>query len=196
MLKKKEIIWREILNSVLEKKHWQFTQKKLANRFSISLSTVFNALKLPRQAGAIEVSGRYFIVEDKEKFLYLWATHRNLSKDVIYKTHSNLSVKEIEGYALPNIIYGAYSAYEKKHHDVPADYDKVYFYIEKDNLKKIKQRFPFKKGYENLIVLDADPFLKNYGHLTPDCQTFADLWNLEDWYAKDFLEGIKKKLLT
>jgi hypothetical protein len=195
MLKKKEIIWREILEQTLGQKQRQFTQKELAERFSISLSTVFNALKLPRQSKVIEVSGRNFQIRDLEKFLYLWATHRNLSKDIIYKTNCSLSVKEIEGLVPSEVIYGAYSAYRKKYNEAPADYDKVYIYVKKNNLEEIKQRFPIKKGYENLIVLEADPWLANYGFTTPDCQTFVDLWNLEDWYAKDFLEALKEKIL-
>lgn len=192
MLKKKEIIWRKILSSALEKKQLKFTQKDLAERFGISLSTVFNALKLPRQSGAIEVSGRNFQVRDTEKFLYLWATHRTIDKDIIYSTHSSLSVKEIQGSVPPSSIYGAYSAYEKRFHETPADYDKVYIYIEE--IEKVEQRFPLQKGYKNIFVLEADPWLKRYGAVTPVCQTFVDLWNLEDWYAKDFLESLKIKL--
>ncbi|MGB9680840.1 MAG: hypothetical protein ACPLYC_01390 [Minisyncoccia bacterium] len=190
-----EIIWREILYQVIEKKVGQFTQKALAQKFSISLNLVFQALKIPRQAKAIEVTSRGFRIRDKEKFLYLWATRRNLSKDIIYQTHSELSVKELEASMPPDIIYAAYSAYLKYFKEAPADYDKVYVYLEEENLKKIQKRFPPAKGYENLIILKADPWLKNYGPLTPLPQLFVDLWNLEDWYAKDFLNALKEKIL-
>jgi len=95
----------------------------------------------------------------------------------------------------PNVIFAAYTAFLKKYKQAPADYDKVYVYIEEKNLKEIKNRFPPQKGYQNLIVLKSDPWLKNFGKLTPDCQTFVDLWNLPEWYAKDFLNALKEKIL-
>lgn len=191
---KKEILWREILYQAIENKKIMFTQKDLAKKFGFSLSTVFNALKVPRNLGAIEVKGRGFFIRDKEKFLYLWATFRNLKKDIIYKTQTNFSVFEIEANAPPKIIYGTFSAFLRKFKEEPADYDKVYIYANKKDLPEIKKRFPFQKGYENLIILEKDPYLQKYGKLTPSVQIFVDLWNLSEWYAKDFLNNLKEKL--
>lgn len=190
---KKEIIWREILFQAIENKKFEFTQKELAQKYGFSLSTVFNALKIPREASAIE-GKRGFKIRDLEKFLYLWATFRKLKKDIIYQTAVKKGVFEIEGEMPAAIIFGAYSAFLKKYKEAPADYDKVYVYIEEENLGEIKKRFPPQKGYQNLIVLKADPWLKNFGKITPDCQTFVDLWNLPDWYAKDFLNSLKEKI--
>ncbi len=191
---KKEIIWREILYQAIEKKNTVFRQKDLAEKYSFSLSTIFNALKAPRRAGIIEVTGRDFRMRDAEKFLYLWATHRNINKDVIYKTHTAKSVREIEGEAPAGIIFGAYSAYVQKYKDAPADYDKVYFYAKEKDLSEIKKRFPTKKGYENLFVIKRDEYFKNFGNAVPDAQTFVDFWNLGDWYSKEFLKGLKNRL--
>jgi hypothetical protein len=195
-MSKKEIIWREILFQAIEQKNWQFTQKELAAKFGFSLSTVFNALKAPRQIGAIKVTGRNFQVIDIEKFLYLWATARNLKKDIIYQTRVDESVLNIEGLMPPSAIYGAYSAYRLKFKNAPADYDKVYIYSA--DTEEIKKRFPMVNAVKiktpNLIVLKADEFLKNYGQTTTLAQTFVDLWNLSEWYAKDFLNAIKGKI--
>lgn len=191
---KKEILWREILYQAIEHKKTEFTQKDLATKFSFSLSTVFNALKIPRQAGAIKVTGKNFRVVDSEKFLYIWATHRSIEKEKIYETYTGKSVQETEGMMPPEIIFGCYSAYTKRYQDAPADYDKVHIYSDRKNLINIKERFPKKKGEPNLFVLQADPLLKNFGWTTPDVQTFADIWNLKEWYAKDFLNAVKKKL--
>lgn len=57
---KKEIIWREILYQATEKNIYLFQQKEIAEKFNFSLSTVFNALKIPRQIKALEISGRGF----------------------------------------------------------------------------------------------------------------------------------------
>lgn len=189
---KKEIIWREILFQAIEKKKKQFRQKDLAAKFNFSLSTVFHALKIPRSTGAIKVGGRFFTVVDLEKFLVIWATFRNLEKDIIYKTHVDLLPIKIEGEMPDSVIYTAYSAYRLKFKEAPADYDKVCVYTK--NLDRIKKRFPLKKGYENLIVLKADKFLKNYNSIPPFAQIYVDLWNLKEWYAHDFLEALKKKI--
>jgi len=191
-MKKKDLILREILNQALEEKGKEFTQKELASKFKVSLSTVFNALKGPRKIGAIKVTGRNFSVINLEKLLYFWGTIRDLSKDVIYETHVDGSAPEIESLMPPGVIFTAYSAYVRHFKIPPADYDKVYIYF--DNLKEIKRRFPKRKGYINLIVLKPDPYLKKYGSIAPLSQMFADLWNLSDWYAKEFIEDLKEKI--
>ena len=84
-MNKKELIWREILMQVLDQKVYQFTQKKLAGKLGVSLSTVFNALKAPRQSNIVQVTGRNFRVRDPERFLVLWGTARNISADKIYE---------------------------------------------------------------------------------------------------------------
>ena len=189
---KKEIIWREILFQAIEKKKKQFTQKELAKKLGCSLSTVFNALKTPRQTGAIDVRARFFVLLDIEKLLTIWATQRNLGKEIIYKTRVDLPSLKIEGEMPAKIIYTAFSAYRLKFKDVPADYDKVYIYT--TDLPEIKKRFPPKKGLENLITLKADNFLVKYGTIAPLSQIYVDLWNLKEWYARDFLEALKKKI--
>jgi hypothetical protein len=193
---KKEILWREILHQAIENKKLEFTQKDLAERFNVSTSTVFNALKIPRESGAIEVSGRNFSIRDTEKLLYLWATHRNVNREVVYKTHFSSGPKEIEGMMPDKAIFGAYSAYTRKYEETPADYDKVYVYADSKTLEEIKKRFPKKKGYANLFVLKADLELSKFGVLAPDVQTFVDIWNLKDWFAKEYLESLKRKMIA
>ena len=192
---KKEIVWREILFEALENKKIQFTQKQIAQKYGFSLSTVFNALKIPRASGIIE-GKRGLRISDIEKMLYIWATFRKLKKDIIYQTAVNKNIFAIEGEMPPSVIFGAFSAFVKKYKQAPADYDKVYVYIEKNRLPEIKNRFPKQKGKPNLFVLSADSSLRQFGKITPDCQTFADLWNISDWYAKDFLSALKEKMFS
>ncbi len=195
-MNKKEIVWREVLQKAIEDKKNEFTQKELAEKFGFSLSTVFNALKIPRQTGAIDVSGRNFVVRDVEKLLYLWATHRNLGREIVYQTHVEATVKEIEGGMPAGAIFAAYSAYAQKFGEAPADYSQVYVYAGESVLEEIKKRFPKKRGYINLFVIESDVFLKNFEEVSPDVQIYADLWNLKDWYAKDFLKALKEKVLN
>lgn len=191
-MSKKETIWRHILCETLQDRGKLFTQKEIALRFRFSLSTVFNALSIPRKSGAIEVTGRFFRVRDMEKLLLIWATARNIQKDMIYKTHVDLPPRAIERDMPPKTIFGFFSAYRLKYQDPPADYDTVYVYSERT--EDIMKRFPPKKGFANFLVLKPDSFLSGFGTITPDPQTFVDLWNVSSWFAKDFLDALKRKM--
>lgn len=201
MLSKKEIIWRHILTEALTNKITIFTQKDIASYFHFSTSTVFNALHIPRKSGIVEVTGTFFRLRDFEKLLYLWATHRNFKRDIIYKTYvESKNPLEIEGKMPPDVIYGAFSAFRFIHKEAPADYSEVYIYT--DNLEEMMRRFPQaaekrtrkSRRKANLYVLQPDPFLKSFGKITPDPQTFVDMWNIPEWYAKDFLQALKLKM--
>ncbi|MDP2947143.1 MAG: hypothetical protein Q8N88_03430 [Nanoarchaeota archaeon] len=192
---KKEVVWREILNNALAHKIYKGTQKEIARKYGFSLSTVFNALSIPRQIGAVSFGGKGFEVSSVEKLLYLWATLRNLKKDIIYQTAVLKNIREIEGEIPPGTVLGAFSAFKRKYGEIPADYDKVYVYIKEKDLEKIKNRFPQKAGYNNLIVLKADAWLESFREAVPDCQIFVDLWNLSEWYAKDYIDALKQKIL-
>lgn len=194
MISKKEVIWRFILHSAFVEKNFVFTQKDIAGRFSVSVSTVHNALKLPRLSGAIFVTGRNFRVTDKEKFLLMWATHRNLTRDIIYQTRVEQDAARIEGMLPPPAIFAAYSAFREKYRDAPAEYEVVYAYAAAEDLPIFRKRFPPADGSPTLVVLEADPALSLFGAITPDVQTFVDLWNLPHWYAKDFRDALKEKL--
>lgn len=194
-MKKKEIIWREILYQGIEQKKFDFTQQELAQKYQFSLSTVFNAIKVLRPSGIITVHGRGFKLINIEKFLYLWGTARRLSKDIIYQTHYPAEALEIEAQMPPEVIFGAFSAYLKKYQDAPSEYDKVYLYLSPDHLNRFQERFPAASGPDNVFVLAADPWLKDFGSVTPDGQTFADLWSLPEWYAKDFAEALKERII-
>ncbi len=192
---KKEIIWRYVLTQALDEKRLIFTQKDIAKLFNISTSTVFNALRVPRKLGAIEVTGRFFRLVDKEKLLILWATMRNIQKDVQYSTYVAEEPKKIEGCMPADCIFGAFSSYRLKYQDAPADYDQIYVYS--NNLDEMKKRFPpvvGKKSTKNLFILKPDPYLSAFGSFTPDVQTFVDLWNIPKWYSKDYLDALKKKM--
>jgi len=191
-MKKIEIIWRELLFSGLEKNERHFEQKKLAKKFGFSISTVFQALKIPRKMGAVRVTGRFFILENPEKLLYHWASVRSLEKDILSAFRIEDPVFEAEGKMPPEVIYGAYSAARLKLYVPPSDYDKIYVYS--DQPEKIKERTIVTKGVPNLFVLKPDKFLSLYGQKTTLAQTFVDIWNLRDWYAKEYTEALKEKI--
>ena len=214
-MKKIEIIWRELLYQVLDKRKLpagplreaseegrSFTQKEIAAKFGFSTSTVFQALKIPRKMGAVRVTGRFFILEDIEKLLYHWASVRSLEKDIMFSTHIDLPILEIEAKMPPSVIFGGFSAAREILGGVaPAGYDTGYVYAKSP--AEVKKRFEVGKGppalrarqgRPNLVVLKADGFLASYGQVTTIAQTFVDIWNLPFWYAKEFTKSLKEKI--
>ncbi len=188
-MKKIELIWRDILTEALEKREILFSQKDLAIKFDVSTSTVFHALKIPREIGAVEVTGRNFSLIDFEKLLFFWATQRNLKRDISYSTYSPLPIREIEGLMPKVVIPTAYTSYRWRFNETPADYDKVYFYSL--SLGEVAERFPKNQGTEpNIFILEADQWLNRYTPTPPLVQLFVDLWNLDQWYAKEFQQAL------
>lgn len=193
-MKKIELIWREILTKALEDRTTSFSQKTLAHHFSISTSTVFHALKKPKACGAITVGGRGFELVDFEKLLFLWATERKFSKEVMYQTQAEIPIFQIEGSMPHGVIPTAYTAYRFLFNDAPADYDVVYFYA--STADEIARRFPKSKKGKLIVILEADPFLSTYHPAPPLVQLFADIWNLPQWYAKEYHTALLEKIHT
>lgn len=193
-MKKIETIWHHLLDSAIEQHKYQFTQARLAQDFGYSLSTINLALVKPTAIGAIRKSGKFFVVADPLKLLYLWATVRNLDKDLIFQTYSTLPVHELEGLAPPTAIYGGYSAATLILGEPPADYSTVYLYLDSQDLVEIKLRYPtLKSGPTQIIILQKPP----RPPLTPHTSlphTFVDIWNLRDWYAHDFTLALEDKI--
>lgn len=196
-MKKIETTWHYLLNSALTEKKFKHTQQELAKQLNLSLSTVNHALRGPTQIGAVRKASKFFVLEDFQKLLYFWASLRNLEKDIIYKTVVADSVNQIEGSIPPQAIYAAYSAGRKILGQAPADYSKVYVYLQDDNLEETKKRFPplGKKGGEpNLFVLKGPVVVNGDEGCTSLSQTFVDIWNLRDWYAQDFTQALAEKM--
>jgi len=186
---KAEIVIREVLES-----RKRLTQLELSKLLGFSLSTINNALKPLAEMGAIELKMGIKIV-DKHKVLLYWANKRNLQKDIVYRTFVPKEVSEIEKNMPAGIIYTAFSAYKFKFEEVPADYSEVYVYA--DNIEEIKKRFPLKKGPTNLFVLKLDKRLLEISqqNIAPLSQIFVDLWNIKEWYAKEFIKALEEKIL-
>lgn len=192
-MKKIEFIWRHILYETIEKRVTYFQQQNLAAHFNISSSTVNAALSPLRRLGGVRVGGRGFEVIDYEKILYHWANQRVLARDIIFRANIKLPIRDIESQLPHNVTLTAYSMVRERFGEPPADYDKVYCYS--DDFSSIQQRFDSVtgKGNPNLFVLSPDPFLSQYS-LLPLSQLFVDLWNLSDWFAKDFVKSVKEAI--
>ena len=187
-MKRAEEVYREILFQSMEKKKNNLTQSYLANALNISLSGINLALNPLKSMGAVRINQRNFDVIDKKKILYYWASARNIEKDIVYKTRVEKKISKIESEMPSNVTYGAYSAYKFRFNDVPADYSEVYVYS--DDIEEIEKRFPKNNKQPNLFVLKKDTNMKEI----TVAQIFVDLWNLKEWYAKDFLKAMEKKI--
>lgn len=189
-MKQLEIVYRELLYQAIEKKNRKLTQLELSKKLGISLSIVNKAIKNLANIGSVEIHLKNFHVIDIKKILYYWASVRNLQKDIIYKTRVELPITEIEK-SMPNdIVFAAYSAYKFKFKDVPADYSEIYIYGD----ESLKKRFKENKDVPNLFVLKKDNYIENYGKITTTASIFVELWNLKEWYAKEFLGSMEEHL--
>lgn len=188
-----EQVYRELLYQAIEKRRLALTQLELSSSLKTSISVVNYALRPLERMGAISVMRRGLRVVDVEKALYYWASVRNPQKDVAYATRVELPVTKIEKSMPQDIVFAAYSAYKFAfNYDVPADYSEVYAYS--SDVEEVKRRFPPSGNAPNLFVLKADRNLHRYGKTTTAGHTFADLWNLKEWYAKDFLKALEAKI--
>ena len=194
-MKKIEQVYREILYQAMEKNNKSLTQLGLTKRRGFSLSNVNLALKNLEKINGVKINKMNFKVIDIKKIIYYWASSRVFERDIIYKTRIEMPIREIES-NMPDLIFGAFSAYKFKFKDVPADYSEVYVYANEQQLNIIKKRFPEIRGTKNfnVFVLKADENIDKYGKTSTIANIFIDLWNLKQWYANDFLKELEKRI--
>lgn len=196
-MNKTEQVYREILYCILEKKKFTMTQLDLSRRLNISISNVSHSLKALKKMGAINIHPMNFEIVNPKKILYYWAGIRNVQKDVIFETRIDKNVTEIEKSMPQDIIYAAYSAYKFKFRNIPADYSEVYVYSDEKALNELKKRLDIKKAninMPNLFVLKKDENMDKYSKKMTIANIFVDLWNIKEWYARDFLKAIEKEI--
>ena len=192
-MKKIETVWANMLFDVLERRQTSFQQQKLAQKLSISLSTVNHALKDIRRLGAIQITGGGGEVVDAEKILMHWANHRNLKDDIVSELHLAASPIELEACLPPGSILGCYSAVRHRFGEAPADYTVVHVYHSHPEL--VLERFKSEpSGRTQLVILNLDSRLPVDKETTALAHTFVDLWNLTDWMAKDFVVRVKQEI--
>jgi transposase len=193
-MKKKEIILRELIIASTEGQ--RMTQLELSKRLGVSLSTVNNAIAPLVRQGAIEAKRTGLSVLDMKKLVIYLASVRNLQSDVVFTTRVDMKVSEIEKSMPEGVVYAAFSAYRFLYGDTPADYSEVYVYADEKVLEELKSRFPAREGPPNLYVLQMDSRLPKLSKnaIAPPIQIFIDLWNLREWYAKEFVLAMSKRL--
>lgn len=187
-----EYVWRELLYRAIEQRNPYFSIIQLSNLFKLSTSVVSHAILPLKGLGVVKIAKKRSKIADIERLLLFWATRRNLQKDILYQTYSSLPLLEKESSMPANVFPTAYTAYRFLYDDIPSDYEDSYFYT--GDIQPIIKRFPpNSKKSPNIIILRQDPYLPGYKQI-PLAQIFADLWNLPDWYAKEFSDALLAKI--
>lgn len=191
-MNKKEYVYHNIMSGCINAKKTNFTQRGLALDCNISLGYINKVIKELEEIGVLEIKSRYFQLIDAKKLLTFWATKRNLNQEIIYKTHCDLSIKQIESQIPNDVAFTAYSAYRLTFKDAPADYDKVYVYG--TDARTFEKRFPYSKGNANIVLLKRPEFLNE--NIAPLDLIYVDLWNLKEWFASEFIKSLERKIFN
>lgn len=192
-MKRIERVFCELLEKIIQDHLYQNTQKQLSKDCEISIGTVNYALKPLHRMGIIEKRQRSFKIVNPKKLLLYWASIRNLTNEIIYTTFSKESIRRIE-LMTPPCVFTAYSGYKHKFNDVPTDYGEVYAYCDPALVKKRFSQVRYQTA--NIFILKKDPYIEKRSEqgLAPLSLIYADLWNLNTWYANEFLKDLEKKL--
>ncbi len=192
-MKPKERVLLSIL--VLAKDRRKLTQKEIAEVSGCSISTVNSVVNNLEGIGAVRRVLRGFFVQDYEKTLLLFSSYRTLEKDIVYSTFCSSSPERIEASMPFNVLFTAYSGYKILFGEPLADYGEVYVYSQDPG--EVKERFPPAKGPPNIFVLRWDKILAAYhqGNCVPIPLLFADIWSLPHWYSKEYIKGLRERIL-
>lgn len=192
-MKRVERVYCEILQKILQDDIKTMTQKKLSSDCNVSIGIVNYALTPLHQMGVIEKKQRSFTTINPKKLLIYWASIRNFTNEITYTTFSKGSTREIEQ-MMPPCIFTAYSGYKHMFNVAPADYQEIYAYS--DHMA-VKKRFPpTKSNINNIFILKKDIYIekRSKNGIVPLQLIYVDLWNLNTWYANEFLKDFDKKL--
>jgi hypothetical protein len=195
-VRKVERVWQAILDS---RGKYDLQQQTLAQQLNFSTSLIHSALEIPRRVGAVHVFSRGFRLIDYRKLLVIWAVHRNLEADILQQLYVNLPVGRIEGLMIHDALFTGCSQYKLWYGDVPANYGKVYVYVDPANVDQIVRRYVDvrrqpprgQRVQHNLILLRWDKTVLT--QITPEL-VWVDLFNMSDWWAHDFRRAMDKKL--
>ena len=184
----------EVILSLLEE--GAGSQLELSRRLGVSLSAVNAALRPLDAMGAVEIRRRGLRMLDARKAALYFATHQSIARKTAYATRVEKPVSGIEGEMPAGVAFTAYSGYKLLYGEVPADYGEAYVYAGGKALEEIRRRFPENGGRPNLVALSPDPTVERLAKkgIAPKFQVFADLWNLREWYAADFLKAMEARL--
>ena len=198
---KQEAVIREILcqflynNDIIE-------QQQISQSLNVSIGLVNKVISRLQGMGAVSKTGRRYSVTSFRKILMFWASLRNLQRDILYSTRVLGSVREIERDLPDGSILTAYTAFNYRFNEAPADYSEIWVYVQDKMIFEFKNRFPFNTLPSNLFILKGDKLLeensKRYSsglNIVSIPQLYVDLWNIPSWYSKEYVTLLEKKIM-
>ncbi|MGH9092271.1 MAG: hypothetical protein ACRDZR_12980, partial [Acidimicrobiales bacterium] len=192
MLSKEEILWRHLLVEAVEHENRRSSISELAGRFGYASSTVHRSLVVPRQIGAVESLRRGLVVRDPMRLLLHWAAKRRLQRDHPFKVHTGMTPIEVQEHLPDDAVVTGAAAYGRRYRNDVADFPIVYCYHPDPDA--VLARVPDKLGSPDLVVLDPDPFLADYGRIASVPQMYVDLFGTPGWEAQRFLHRMNERL--
>jgi|GEM_PF-423792 len=191
MVSRTEIIWRHLLAGTANGQRRYVSVTALARELGIPVSTTHQALERPVGIGAVTIEAVGGLrVLDPVRLLTLYCAHRHLERDIIARSCVDLPVEELERRLSrqPALVIGGFTALVSRTTGVNriAAYSTVLVYGDESFLATVPLD---PNGTSEVVVARADPWLKNYGPLTPAAQAYADIFNLAGWQASRFIQA-------
>ena len=191
---KTERIYRELLLRGLSGMS-SAKQEELAGRCQVSLGLVNKTVKKLEAAMAVETTRQGVRILSPARILNLWATERRLPRDIIHAFRID-PLEEVERKLPRASILTAFSAWCALTGSRPAEYFRLYFYIE--DKEEFEHWFRFReakarKTNPNVFVLHTDDphlLLTSKRGIAPMPQIYVDIYAIGGPEAAPYLRDI------
>lgn len=191
---KTERIYRELLiHSLSSDKNVK--QEEMADRCQVSLGLVNKTVKKLEAARAVEATRHGVRILSPGRVLNLWATERRLLRDIFHAFRFD-PLEEVERKLPRSSILTAFSAWCTLAGRRPAEYSRLYFYVE--DMEEFERWFKFRevkarKTNPNVFALRVDDphlLLTSKGGLTTVPQIYVDIYSVDGPEAPPYLRDI------
>jgi DNA-binding transcriptional MocR family regulator len=196
---KREILWRQIADDVLEGRRTTFHQRALAAELGMSAGNVNLALEPLRAVGAVSVAGKNLVVRDVRKILLSWAARRGPSRPLAAFTSAE-HARDLVRVLPPGLALTSFAGFVARYGDEPAPFSVARAYVRADDhatLVELRRRFSESPdvGAATLIVHEADSVMAhNLPEIVGPAQLYVDLWMEADFFASDYLRALEGRL--
>lgn len=170
-------------------------QEDLAEKCGVSLGLVNKTAKKLEAARALEATRRGLRVLSPGRILNLWATERRLSSEIIHAFRWD-PVDEVERELPRASLLTAFSAWCALTGRRPAEYSRLYFYIEDvedfERWVKFRERRARKTNPNIFVLRTDDPHLSSASKrgIVPVPQIYVDIYAIGGPEAPPYLKDI------